>query len=330
MSPPFTSSLIAETARELGIELFLEPKFGYAGRVTYPSGSRRFFHLATMDCNGAAAARIASDKDYTSFFLKSLGYSVPEGEAFFSDQWCLINNTSNNLSAALDYATTIGYPVIVKPNARAQGNGVSLVEDRNFLEQALGELFYDNNIVLVQKVIHGRDYRAIVYKDSAPIFYERTPLSVVGDGNKTVRELLEAKLSHLKKGGRGVKIVPNDTRISNCLTRNYGLDLDSRPRSGQLLRLLDNANLSAGGDAVDLSTEVHQSLRNTAIQIARDAGLTFAGIDIMTKESVTGPISQYTVLEVNDHPGLEHYSAIGKDARNRVKALYRLIIEDME
>ena len=129
--------LLEELGRELGVSVELEPQFRLAGVITSRSGKKSYFKLSTLDCNSSGSAKIAADKDYASFFLQQLGYRVPEGQAFFSDVWCLVNKTTNNKEAAATYAAKIGYPVIAKPNAKAQGIGVTKVHSSLELTQVL-------------------------------------------------------------------------------------------------------------------------------------------------------------------------------------------------
>ncbi len=51
-------------------------------------------------------------------------------------------------------------------------------------------IFEKHNIVLVQKLVTGRDYRLVVLDDKVISAYQRMPLSVVGDGDSTIRQLL--------------------------------------------------------------------------------------------------------------------------------------------
>ena len=99
--------------------------------------------------------------------------------------------------------------------------------------------------------------------------------------------------------------------------------------NNQIVYLLDNANLSSGGEAVDFSETIHPDFQKLAINITKDIGLRLAGIDILT-DDITMPIKDYTLIEVNGSPGLDHYAASGKVAAARVEELYLKILKMLE
>ncbi len=330
MSHPFTSTLLEEIGRELGLPIELEPRFRQAGVITLSGGRRSYFRLSTIDCNRSGAAKIAADKDYASYFMQRLGFPVPVGKAFFSHEWCVVNKTSNDTRAALAYAEELGFPVMVKPNSKAQGIGVTKVYTQEELRLALEAVFLIDPIALVQRVVPGRDYRLIVYKDSVPIAYERIPLTIIGNGHDTVHELLLTHLIALRARGRNILFDANDRRIVQRLQSMYSYTQASIPRGGERVQLLDNANMSAGGEGNDITETLHPTYRERAVAIARDMGLTLTGVDVMTTEDITQPLGTHTIIEINDRPGLEHYSALGAVQRARVKALYTRVLMDLE
>jgi D-alanine-D-alanine ligase-like ATP-grasp enzyme len=325
VSQPFTSTLLAALAQEMGITVRLEPHFRHAGMVTTKRGGHVYFKLATLDVNPSAAAKIAGDKDYASFFIQELGYPIAEGRPFFSDEWCVANSTKNDTEAAVSYAEQLGYPVIAKPNAKAQGNSVQKVYTTDALRRALQAIFAIDNIALIQRPVRGRDYRLIVYKDRVPIVYERIPLTVIGDGRQSIGALLTQKIASYTHTGRHLRLSTEDERIVAKL-RQSNRDLETIPQAGSRIQLLDNANMSAGGEAVDLSDQVHASYREMAQRVTHDMGLSLCGVDLMTERDLREPIGDYTIIEINDHPGLEHYSALSGAALERVKALYREVL----
>jgi D-alanine-D-alanine ligase-like ATP-grasp enzyme len=92
---------------------------------------------------------------------------------------------------------------------------------------------------------------------------------------------------------------------------------------------LDSANLSSGGEAVDFSENIHPDFQKLAINITKDIGLRLAGVDILT-DDITMPMVDYTLIEVNGSPGLNHYAASGKLAAKRVEGLYLKILQVIE
>jgi D-alanine-D-alanine ligase-like ATP-grasp enzyme len=96
---------------------------------------------------------------------------------------------------------------------------------------------------------------------------------------------------------------------------------------GQAVTLLPNANLSTGGDAIDVTEVIHPKWKTLARNIARDMNLRYIGIDIMSTETLDKPPGDYVVIEINAAPGLDNYSAMGPRQKRIVEGLYRKALE---
>lgn len=320
--------ILEKVGRNLGIKVNLEPRWKIAGQVITKDGRKRYFKLTTLDLNTQGASRISSDKDYAAYFLKKMGYPVVEGEAFYSDVWCKEVGSDRNSKKALRYARTLGFPVIVKPNGASWGKGVFLVHNVKELRTALSYIFTFDKIALVQRRIVGRDYRIVVLDGDVISAYERVPLSVTGNGRSTIKELLAIKQDEFRKNRRDTKIDVSDPRIQAKLS-HQGLNSKFRPRAGERVVLLENANLSSGGDAIDVTDSLHLAWKRLSAKIAYDMNLRLAGIDVMLTGTLSEAPSDYSLLEINDSPGLDHYASIGPKQKKVVEDLYRDVLKAM-
>jgi len=106
-----------------------------------------------------------------------------------------------------------------------------------------------------------------------------------------------------------------------------GLTLHSVPLSGTKVVLMDNANLSTGGEAEDVSATLHPTYRQIAVALTPDLGLRNTGVDILTPAPISEALGAYTVLEVNTAPGLDHYAQIGPAQMAVVEAMYAQILQ---
>lgn len=327
---PLVSSLVSEFASELGYEALIEPTFKYAGRIKTKDGSVRFFLSTKIDINRCGASEIAKDKHYASFFMQKLGYPVPEGAAFYSDELCMILKSKNNTSAAIEYSNTIGYPLIVKPNSQSQGKGVFKVYSQKELEDAVHFVFNEikDRVVLVQKVVVGADYRIVVLDDEVLCAYRRTSLSVQGDGKSTIGQLLQKKQEDFIARERDTVLILNDSRIKSYL-QHKNLSMASVVEKDTVIELLPNANLSSGGESTDVTDDLHESMKEMAIQLTKDMGLTFCGVDIMTQDPIAAPLKTYTIIEINSSPGLDYYAESGEKQKKIVKDLYKKLLAKM-
>src|SRR5580704_12363706 len=93
---PLISTLLTECASEIGIELLIEPEYGYAGRIRTKKGKYFYYRSTKLDINNLGASEIAKDKAYASYFMSQLGYPIPIGEAFYSDYWCDVIKSNKN------------------------------------------------------------------------------------------------------------------------------------------------------------------------------------------------------------------------------------------
>ncbi len=327
IEPKPIALLIASIGPKLGIEVKLEPVHQRVGQLITPDGRRFYFRGPNVDLNTLGSTEIAKDKDWAAHFMADMGYPVPEGKAFMSDKWCKKLGSDLGQDAAFEYAQQLGFPVFVKPNSRSQGTGVQKVDNREDFFDAVNLVFnvYKDPVVLVQRPVAGNDYRILVLDDEVIAAYRRTPLSVVGDGQLTIYDLAVKKQEQFARIGRDTTINVNDVRIPVKLNR-AALSFSSVPASGEQIELLDNANLSDGGEAQDVTDILSDSHKKMATQLTRDMGLRFCGVDIKTSQPIDQAIGNYVVLEINAAPGVDYYTRIGHEQQQIVAGLYEKIL----
>ena len=78
-----------------------------------------------------------------------------------------------------------------------------------------------------------------------------------------------------------------------------GLSIESVPAKGQRVLLRNNANLSTGGTATDVTDDVHPEVAAAAVDAARMIGLHVCGVDVVC-ESIDRPLP-------DQHGGHEAY-----------------------
>ncbi len=323
--------MLQKIAPRIGAKVVIEPEWEIVGRITFKDGRHSYFRYNTLDLNHMGASEIARDKDYANYFMASLGYPiVPGGKTFFTDEWAAaIGKPKRTIDAAWRHAEKIGLPVIVKPNAGSQGVGVALVHNKREFCAAMRRAFVSDRVVLVQKPVRGKDYRVVVLDDKIISAYERIPLNVVGNGRSTIARLLDAKRKAFVASSRSSRLNAMDPRIAVKL-KHQGLTLNSIPAKGQRVFLLDNANLSTGGDSLDVTMAIHPAFAKFAIDLTRDMGLRLCGVDLMIDGDISEKPDKFWILEINSAPGLDHYAKIGKAQEKIVEDLYTEVLRHME
>lgn len=320
--------LFQKIAPRIGARVTMEPKWKIVGQIAFKTGRKRYFRYSSVDLNTLGASDVAKDKDFANFFMEQMGYPIIPGRAFFSEEWCRIIGSKNNMNAAYRYARSLGFPVIVKPNSGSQGVGVFKVYTKRELQRAMRFVFARDRVALVQRPVTGRDYRLVVLDEKVISAYERIPLNVIGDGKSDIRQLLKRKQKRFRAVGRDTHIAVEDERIRHTLARQR-LALTSVPPKGKVVYLLDNANLSSGGEADDITEELHPDFAKIAIRLTKDMGLRLCGVDLMVQGAITERPARYWVLEINAAPGLDHYAQTGKKQRKIVEDLYLQVLKAM-
>ena len=274
---------------------------------------QRRIQAAEEDSTSVISEAIAQDKDLTKKLLHAAGVPVPLGRpvADIEDGWAL--------------AQEVGLPVVVKPQDGNQGKGVTVgIADRAHYDIAYREAA-EYGAVMVEKYLPGQDYRLLVVGDKLIAAARREPPLVIGDGQRSVRELVAEVNKDPRRGkGHGTSLtqIRIDAIAIACL-KGQDLSPDSIPAKGQRVVLRHNANLSTGGSATDVTDSVHPEVAARAIEAAKTVGLDICGVDVIC-ESVHRPLEEQNggIVEVNAAPGLRmHTSPSFGKARDVGKAV---------
>ncbi|MBL0208269.1 MAG: cyanophycin synthetase [Propionivibrio sp.] len=290
---PSTGSIVyAAVARGIPYRRLTE-----GSMVQFGWGSKqRRIQAAETDRTSAVAEAIAQDKELTKTLLHAAGVPVPAGRPAedAADAWAV--------------ACEIGVPVVVKPQDGNQGKGVAVnLSTREQIEAAYAVAAEISNEVLVERFIPGHDYRVLVVGNKLIAAARREPPHVTGDGTRSVRELVELVNSDPKRGAGHAtsltRISFDDIALARLATE--GLTADSVPAKGARVVLRDNANLSTGGTATDVTDDVHPEFAARAVAAAQTIGLDIAGVDIVCN-SVLRPLEEQGggIVELNAAPGL--------------------------
>lgn len=324
---PFVA-LLAEAAARLGGRLELEETYGHVGRYRPPGGGgpRPIFGNA-LGLNAEAAAMLAADKDYTARLLGGAGIAAPEGRLLFSPGYIARMALKNAAvaeglagpEAAGEVAAALGTPLVVKPNAGSEGRGVEVVRTAEELAAAVEAGFATDDKLRLERFVPGEDLRVTVLDGAARLAYRRVPPFVVGDGKRSVAALARAELADLAARHRGAKLSLRDPRIARALAAQ-GVAMADVVARGARVRLLDSANLSAGGRMEDLSTDLPEAVAALAVRAAGLVGLRLAGVDLRGPDPARSA-ADLQVLEVNAAPGLDYYASAGPAERERALAL---------
>src|SRR5512135_3090619 len=251
--------------------------------VQFGWGSKqRRIQAAETDRSGVIGEMIAQDKELTKKLLSAAGVPVPNGRPVTDadDAW-----------AAL---CEIDAPVVVKPVDGNQGKGVTVnVVNREDLERAYAAALEISSEVLVERFIPGSDFRLLVIGGKLAAAARREPPQVTGDGVHSVRELVEQVNSDPRRGeGHATSLTRiriDDIAMARLAVQ--GMNADTVPAVGERVVLRNNANLSTGGTATDVTDDVHPEVAARAVEAAQMIGLDICGVDVVC-QTVHRPLEE--------------------------------------
>ena len=265
--------------------------------VQFGWGSRqKRIQAAETSFTSAIAESIAQDKELTKKLLDAAGVAVPKGRpvADEDDAWAA--------------AREIGFPVVVKPRDGNQGKGISVnLTSEEQVRHAYRVAIEFRDDILVEKYLPGHDYRLLVIGDKLIAAARRDPPLVIGDGVHNVRQLVDqVNRDPRRSDGHATsltKIRFDDVAVARLALQGY--TADSIPPRGARVVLRNNANLSTGGTATDVTDDVQPELAASAVAAAQTVGLDICGIDIVC-DTMLKPLEEQSggVVEVNAAPGL--------------------------
>lgn len=252
------------------------------------------------DSTSAIGVEIAQDKDDTKRVLENIGLPVPKGDV------------ARTVEVALDLAEEIGYPVILKPLAANHGRGISgRITDADGLRAAWERSSAYGSRIVVEQFAEGRDHRVLVVNGKVVAAAERVPAHVIGDGRRTISELIGEANRDPRRGVGHTKMltqIPTDTRAVDHLAR-HSRSMDTVPIEGEMVTLAATANLSTGGTSIDRTDEMHPDNVTACEMAAGVIGLDIAGIDILTPDiSVPFRENNSVIIEVNAGPGIRMHT----------------------
>ena len=288
---PSTSSIV-EAARERRIP-FIRLNAGNLVQLGHGVNQRRIW-TAETDRTSAIAEGISKDKDLTKQLLTMCGIPVPEGIVVESP------------TAAWAAAQDIGVPVCVKPSDGNRARGVSLdLREQADIEAAYLVAQEQGSEVIVEKFIQGVEHRLLVVGERLVAATRGETGSVQGDGQHTVRELVELQINSDPRRGSDGSLPLERVRLRSdspeaLELKRQGLTPDSVPEADRQVLVKRTGNMTT-----DVTEEVHPEVAAQAVLAARMVGLDIAGVDVVTPD-ITVPLASVggVIVEVNAGPSL--------------------------
>lgn len=269
------------------------------------------------------AYKICKDKYETERYLESMGIPVlsskffKEGELKKAKKFLQENEEDNFVLKPLSLGS--GKGIIFNVNSKnveyAYNKSLMIQKEKNVLEPSF----------LLQKYIDSFDVRICVVEGKFSCALWRMQPHVIGDGQHTIRELINVKNSIRKESVyfKNFLYDINETLISYLAKQDE--EIDSIPVKNKIIYLSNLGNLAAGAESVDITDEVSKDLIDLAVKaVATIPGLHTAGVDILT-ESIKS--SEGFVSEINTNANfkvhyLPYYGAVQRPYQDMVENMF--------
>lgn len=281
-----------------------------AGLLQLGWGTQQRRVQATFTSNtNHIAVRIARDRPLAKRLLVEAGVPVPEGE---------VVATAEQAVAA---ARRLRWAVVVKPLDAGERKGVSTrLRSPDEVRAAFERARRHGPRVIVERCLDGADHRVMVVGGRFMAAARRSPPQVVGDGWRSLLELIEAQNRDPRRGGGTQPLgrIPVDDTTHEVLARQ-GLSLQSVPPAGMTVVLRGNADLATGGAAEDVTERTHPDVADACVRAARTIGLDVAGLDLVCCD-IARPLEAQGggIVDVKAAPGIRMHEHAGEGGGHRV------------
>lgn len=272
-------------------------------------GKTRFVSGYKFDLNSQAIGLIADDKYALYEVLEKKGIPIIEHQIVFKKTNELDYAVGcNTYEYVKNYFFRNNNHIVIKPNNGTCGHNVFNVTNINEIDSILDKIFVNNfsiSICPFYNIKH--EYRVIMLEGEAQLLYTKYLPIVIGDGNKTIRQLLfEFNYDYFTN-----KL--EDSKYDRILAKNEKFEYNWK------------FNLSQGSIAKRLDDELlAEKLIKLAKQVCDEIHLKFGSVDIIQTEK-----NDLLVLEVNSGVMIENYIRLNPNEYVTVKNIYRNAIEKL-
>lgn len=292
----FIQTIIKEICEEKNIEFNLVSKdwiivLKKNNKVRYISGYK-------FDLNNHAVGNICDDKYALYDTLKLLNIPIIEHKIVFRNY---------SIDDITSYGEKYNYDLVVKSNTGTCGNGMFHITTKEELLTSIDKLLirnYSISICPFYKIKN--EYRSIILDNNIELFYGKKRPIVIGDGIKTIKELLcEFNNNYFS--------TIKDDKLDKILDKNVEFIYNWQH------------NLSKGSIPFEENdTDLKNKIQTLAIDTFKKLNLRFASVDIVELES-----GEIMILEINSGVMIDNYTKFVPNGRQICKNIYSKAIDKM-
>lgn len=268
------------------------------GKIFSLSSSKRthYFYQSRGSKITNEAVEIAQDKHLLKDYLNKANILTPKG---------IKVKSSKNDKEIIKLIDDISYPLTVKPLSGHAGEDVLMdIKSETELLEGIATIRENNDYaeIVIEQYIRGEEYRVYVVGEEVVAATNRIPAHVSGDGVHTIAELINEKNAERKNNPY---LSRNQIEIDELLhqsLKKQHLFLESIPNNRQKIFLKGYSNISAGGDPIDVTDDIQNEIKQTAIQAVKALpGLIHSGVDIIVNEEGMFVIGVKPTADISMH-----------------------------
>ena len=237
------------------------------GYLRIGDGQRSYFFDRSRGEKSFTAANNAShSKQHAKKLFQSKGVSTPLGREF----------SKKSIGAAQKFfEKTAASKFIIKPVSGSLGKGVILGLSA---DEVIKQINDSNTPMIVEEMIVGPEYRVYVVGGAAVGTFERSAPKVVGDGMRTIHQLIEARNQSMIGRPLSEGSTVDQLSAMEFLARS-GRSLDDKPKYLEHVTL-DERKFGPGHDVRVVTGAVPESVTVEAVKAVQAIGLPNAGVDV--------------------------------------------------
>jgi cyanophycin synthetase len=318
-----------EEAERRGIAMREFRPFGLPREIfyaTYGGDTRGFDGLPRPRAAHEAALDWMDDKGVILKKFRAAGIPVPRGASVSSVKAAEKIFHSIIKSAAGDGGANTKSAVIVKPAIGSRSRHTYInITDIETLRQAFKKAKQLSPRVVVEEELSGFVFRITLVGGKIAGIMRREPPHVIGDGARTVHQLIiEENRNPLRRGPIFHELPLGEETIA--ILKEQRLSLESIPATGRMVIIHPKVSRSYGASTTEI-TDVHPDNERLFLRIAKTLDDPLVGVDFMIDDMARPWKDQLCgVIECNSLPfiDLHHYPLKGP-ARNAAGIVWDLI-----
>ena len=269
---------------------------------------RRYITGYKFDLNSQGTCNIVDDKYALYEVLKNNDIPIINHQIIYNE-----NNNNyyaygcNDYNIVLDYFVKNNHQIVIKANNGTCGNEVFNITCIDEIIPCLKELFlFNHSLSICPYYDIENEYRTIILDGEVLISYKKIKPLVIGDGIKTIKELL------LDFNYNFFKDKLNDKKYEIILEKNKQFEYNWQ------------FNLSKGAKIGSVNDDVNKIITELANKVAKIINLRFGNINIIKTID-----NKYYIMEANCGVMMKYYINNEINGYNIAKDIYKKVILKM-